>query len=186
MKEKMEITCKTVAAGSEAFAEKYAYALKQLKRTNGRALLLFNTREELALFKEASKELSEYTFLFEGDQEISKLVSQFQREEETILCAVHLWEGLDIPGPSLSNVILWSLPYPPNDPVFEAKRKQVADAFWDADMPYMLLRLKQGVGRLIRSHEDEGLITIFMPENTDDKVQAIIEKNLPTAIKVRA
>ncbi|QCS53584.1 ATP-dependent DNA helicase [Priestia flexa] len=183
--EKMDITCKMVAAGSEAFAEKYGYTLKQLERTSGRALLLFNTREELALFKEASKELSEYTFLFEGDQEISKLVSQFQREEETILCAVHLWEGLDIPGPSLSNVILWSLPYPPNDPVFEAKRKQVADAFWDADMPYMLLRLKQGVGRLIRSHEDEGLITIFMPENTDEKVQAIIEKNLPTAIKAR-
>jgi len=135
------------------------------------------------MFKEVSKELNQYTFLFEGDQEISKLVSQFQREEETILCAVHLWEGLDIPGPSLSNVIIWSLPYPPNDPVFEAKRNQVVDPFWDADMPYMLLRLKQGVGRLIRSHNDKGLITIFMPKSTDSKVRSIIEQNVPTKIE---
>ena len=135
------------------------------------------------MFKEVSKELNQYTFLFEGDQEISKLVSQFQREEETILCAVHLWEGLDIPGPSLSNIIIWSLPYPPNDPVFEAKRNQVVDPFWDADMPYMLLRLKQGVGRLIRSHNDKGLITIFMPKSTDSKVRSIIEQNVPTKIE---
>jgi ATP-dependent DNA helicase DinG len=144
---------------------------------------LFNSKEELEMFKEVSKELNQYTFLFEGDQEISKLVSQFQREEETILCAVHLWEGLDIPGPSLSNVIIWSLPYPPNDPVFEAKRNQVVDPFWDADMPYMLLRLKQGVGRLIRSHNDKGLITIFMPKSTDSKVRSIIEQNVPTKIE---
>lgn len=56
-------------------------------------------------------------FLYEGDQEISQLVSRFQNEEETVLCAVHLWEGLDIPGSSLSHVIIWSLPFPPNDPL---------------------------------------------------------------------
>ncbi|WVE38340.1 helicase C-terminal domain-containing protein, partial [Priestia megaterium] len=71
----------------------------------------------------------------------------------------------------------------PNDPVFEAKRNQVVDPFWDADMPYMLLRLKQGVGRLIRSHNDKGLITIFMPKSTDSKVRSIIEQNVPTKIE---
>ncbi|KWU61504.1 ATP-dependent DNA helicase [Priestia megaterium] len=181
--EQMKIAVKNVSDDQEeAFAEKFAFAVAQLEKTNGRALLLFNSKEELEMFKEVSKELNQYTFLFEGDQEISKLVSQFQREEKTILCAVHLWEGLDIPGPSLSNVIIWSLPYPPNDPVFEAKRNQVVDPFWDADMPYMLLRLKQGVGRLIRSHNDKGLITIFMPKSTDSKVRSIIEQNVPTKI----
>ena len=60
--------------------------------------------------------------LYEGDQEISHLISAFQNDEHSILCAVTLWEGLDIPGPSLSNVIIWSLPFPPNDPVFSAMR----------------------------------------------------------------
>ncbi|GAA3327327.1 hypothetical protein GCM10020331_066830 [Ectobacillus funiculus] len=101
-------------------------------------------------------------FLYEGDQEISRLVSQFQNEEETVLCAVHLWEGLDIPGASLSHVIIWSLPFPPNDPVFEAKRKHASDSFAQVDLPYMILRLRQGIGRLIRTSEDNGCVSIFL------------------------
>ncbi|MBM7703267.1 ATP-dependent DNA helicase [Metabacillus iocasae] len=178
--EQMNVTIKRVKSGESAFADKFGFALQQLEKTNGRALLLFNSKEELTQFKKASVELKQYTFLFEGDQEISKIVSRFQREEETILCAVHLWEGLDVPGPSLSNVIVWSLPFPPNDPVFEAKRNQVADPFWDADMPYMMLRLKQGIGRLIRSHGDKGFITIFTEDTLQKEVTDIIERNLPT------
>ena len=60
-------------------------------------------------------------------------------------------------GSSLSHVIIWSLPFPPNDPVFEAKRKHVNDPFWDVDVPYMILRLRQGIGRLIRTSDDKGL-----------------------------
>lgn len=85
--------------------------------------MLFPSFEELNEFKELSVawELP-YPIFFEGDEEISSLVEKFQEEEETVLCSVHLWEGLDIPGDALKNVTIWLLPFPPHDPVFTAKR----------------------------------------------------------------
>ncbi|MCY7932370.1 helicase C-terminal domain-containing protein, partial [Bacillus inaquosorum] len=90
------------------------------------------------------------------------LVEKFQEEEETVLCSVHLWEGLDIPGDALKNVTIWSLPFPPHDPVFTAKRNGAKkDPFEEVDLPYMLLRVRQGIGRLIRSTQDSGSIHIY-------------------------
>lgn len=146
------------------FEEKIEIALKSLNDSNGRTLILFNTEEEIIAFKKAISnrpQFQSFKFLFEGDQELSSIVRTFQLEETTNLCAVHLWEGLDIPGPSLSSVIIWTLPFPPNDPVFNAKRNRVKDASVEVDMPYMLLRLQQGIGRLIRTSEDKGSITIL-------------------------
>lgn len=104
------------------FSEKMEAAVSLLERTEGRALLLFPAKAELQRFK---REIASYPelfgkmrFLFEGDQEISHLIASFQHDETSVLCAVSLWEGLDVPGPSLSNVIIWSLPFPPQDPVF--------------------------------------------------------------------
>ncbi|MBD8070179.1 ATP-dependent DNA helicase [Bacillus sp. PS06] len=181
--EQMKIYFPKVSDDKSGFDEKYAYTLDKLKETDGRGLILFNSKEDLGRFKETVKGQTEYTFLFEGDKEISELVSTFQNNEESILCSVHLWEGLDIPGPSLSNVIIWSIPFPPNDPVFQAKRKSVADPFFDVDVPYMILRLRQGIGRLIRTHQDQGLITIFGTKNMDKTVEEKIVNVLPTSIQ---
>jgi ATP-dependent DNA helicase DinG len=162
------------------FAKKMEYTIKELQKTNGRTLILFRTKEELHAFKEEiGKQEIDLPFLYEGDQEISQLVSRFQNEEETVLCAVHLWEGLDIPGSSLSHVIIWSLPFPPNDPVFEAKRKYAADPFHEVDLPYMILRLRQGIGRLIRTNEDKGYISIFLAEDENPEVIEAVRNALP-------
>lgn len=165
------------------FEEKYAYAMQKIRETNGRALVLFPTREQLNEFKARAQQEEGLTFLFEGGQEISELVSRFQNEEETILCAQHLWEGLDIPGPSLSNVIIWALPYPPNDPVFQAKRKQTDNPFWEVDVPYMILRLRQGVGRLIRQRDDRGIVCIFVTNDEPIQVIETIKRVLPTDVR---
>lgn len=165
------------------FEEKYAYAMQKIRETNGRALVLFPTREQLNEFKARAQQEEGLTFLFEGDQEISELVSRFQNEEETILCSQHLWEGLDIPGPSLSNVIIWALPYPPNDPVFQAKRKQTDNPFWEVDVPYMILRLRQGVGRLIRQRDDRGIVCIFVTNDEPIQVIETIKRVLPTDVR---
>jgi ATP-dependent DNA helicase DinG len=167
--EKMKMFIKQVE-DQNLFQSKLETAKDQIAITKGRALLLFNTRDELEQFKSAVKDDNEYMYLFEGDKEISDLVSTFQNEEESILCAVHLWEGLDIPGPSLSNVIIWSLPFPPQDPVFQSKKKTVQDYQKEIEIPYMLLRLRQGIGRLIRTQEDQGMITIMMSNTTDTSV----------------
>lgn len=171
------------------FAEKMKAAVRMLKRTEGRALILFPSREELNLFKQSIAlytECADMRFGFEGDREISDLISTFQQDEQSILCAVTLWEGLDIPGPSLSNVIVWSLPFPPQDPVFMAKRQEANNPYEEVDLPYMLLRLKQGIGRLIRSREDTGMIAILSEEiHRDADLRELVQGLLPNGVVLK-
>ncbi|KLT17213.1 ATP-dependent helicase [Neobacillus vireti] len=160
--------------------KKTDYLLEQVRQSEGRALILLNNKDELARVKERiSKEVS-YPVYFEGDEEISTLVSKFQNEEHAVLCSIHLWEGLDIPGRSLENVIIFSLPFPPNDPVFTAKRDGADNPFVEVDLPYMLLRLRQGVGRLIRSEQDQGTVHILLDEDIVPGVLEKIKEVLPT------
>lgn len=164
--------------------EKFDLISSYLQKTGGRGLVLFSSIEELQVFKEMNQE-KEYSFkfLYEGDMERSTLISQFQNDEQSVLCSAKLWEGLDIPGPSLSHVLIWDLPYPPKDPVFNAKRQDSNNAYWEVDVPYMLLRLRQGIGRLIRTSTDTGTITILSHELTSnpDLLQRV-KKVLPVEI----
>lgn len=85
--------------GQDSFAAKTGMAVAILEQAPGGALMLFRTREELQLFKR-EMEASGYPaesgtrFLYEGDQEISRLISAFQADMDSVLCAVSLWEGL--------------------------------------------------------------------------------------------
>jgi ATP-dependent DNA helicase DinG len=184
----MEVIAPKWPNGS-TFMEKMKTVVRMLKRTDGRALILFPSKEELQLFKEtvgSFAETAEMRFKFEGDREISDLISMFQQDEQSILCAVTLWEGLDIPGPSLSNVIVWSLPFPPQDPVFMAKRQEATSPYEEVDLPYMLLRLKQGIGRLIRSREDTGMIAILSEEiHSDSKLRELVQSLLPQGVVLK-
>ncbi len=87
---------------------------------------------------------------------------------------------LDIPGRSLENIIIYSLPFPPNDPVFTAKREGVQDPYLEVDLPYMLLRLRQGMGRLIRSENDRGTVHIMLQEDISEELLQTIKEVLPT------
>ncbi|SFA99139.1 MULTISPECIES: ATP-dependent DNA helicase [unclassified Bacillus (in: firmicutes)] len=157
------------------------YISEQIKNSNGRALVLLNDKKELLQLKNHLEELQfDFPIYYEGDAEVSTLVSNFQNNEDSVLCAINLWEGLDIPGRSLENVFIYSLPYPPNDPVFTAKREGSVDAFTEVDLPYMLLRLRQGIGRLIRTHEDQGTIHLLLEKELDPIVWEKISEILPT------
>ncbi|MGX9289927.1 ATP-dependent DNA helicase [Bacillus sp. A015] len=156
--------------------------ITHLKENGGRSLILFPSFDELHVFRkylEASNESLPFQVYFEGDEEISTIVQKFQADETSVLCSVHLWEGLDIPGQSLTNVVIWGLPYPPHDPVFEAKRNEAKDAYAEVDLPYMLLRLRQGIGRLIRTSQDAGSIHIYFDRKEDKELQSKIESVLP-------
>ncbi|WP_338335270.1 ATP-dependent DNA helicase [Bacillus altitudinis] len=158
------------------------HVLSQVKENGGRSLILFPSFDELHIFRkqlDASNESLPFHVYFEGDEEISTIVQKFQADETSVLCSVHLWEGLDIPGQSLTNVVIWGLPYPPHDPVFEAKRNEAKDAFTEVDLPYMLLRLRQGIGRLIRTSQDAGSIHIYFGSQKDIELQSKIESVLP-------
>ncbi|MDQ6422267.1 ATP-dependent DNA helicase [Paenibacillus sp. LHD-117] len=187
-KNQMEVLTPKWSQGASA-AEKMKAAVSLLNRTGGRALILFNGKEELLQFKSllpSYPECVDMRFWFEGDAEISHLIGYFQRDEASVLCALSLWEGLDIPGPSLSNVIIWSLPFPPQDPVFIAKREAAASPYEEVDLPYMLLRLQQGMGRLIRSSEDRGIVAILSEEiHHDMKLRQAIEALLPQGVPLQ-
>lgn len=163
-------------------------ALAAIERAEGGTLILFPNREALASFKAELTRRggeSKRRILFEGDREITVLISEFQREIDSVLCAVTLWEGLDIPGPSLSAVVIWALPYPPHDPVFDARRKESDDPYRDVDLPYMLLRFRQGCGRLIRTREDSGTIVVLEPSlHTDAALRAEIAHALPQDVEL--
>ena len=159
--------------------EKQVYCYEELIKADGRSLVLFNSKEDLARFKDNLPQEFSLPIYFEGEREISTLVSKFQNEEQSILCAVNLWEGLDVPGRSLENVFIYSLPFPPNDPVYKSKRENVENPFLEVDLPYMVLRLRQGVGRLIRTHEDKGTIHLCMDTNVADLVKNAVIEALP-------
>ncbi|WML45060.1 ATP-dependent DNA helicase [Neobacillus sp. PS3-40] len=163
--------------------EKSNYVIEQIRKTEGRALVLFSSKQELEGFKQRVAGKLDYTAYFEGEAEISRLVSNFQNDEHSVLCSTNLWEGLDIPGRSLQNVIIFSLPFPPNDPVFSAKREGSKNPFIEVDLPYMLLRLRQGIGRLIRSEEDRGSVHILLDLDIDSHLLKNIVDILPVEPK---
>ncbi|TFE03043.1 ATP-dependent DNA helicase [Jeotgalibacillus salarius] len=157
--------------------EKAAAISDIVNHNDGGSLILFNNHENKDIFRYTNL-IENKQVLYEGDEEISSLVEKFQEDTASVLSSINLWEGLDVPGLSLNNVIIESLPFPPDDPVFEAKRNHSADPMNEVDLPYMLLRLQQGAGRLIRSSDDRGNITIFISQE-EEKWIPEIKKILP-------
>ena len=162
--------------------DKLAYTMKTIEENQGKTLVLFKSKEELQWFQEHCTNMN-YPFYFEGDAEISELVKKFQENNHSVLLSYHLWEGLDVPGASLENVVIFSLPFPPHDPVFAAQRKAVDNPFERVDLPYMLLRLRQGIGRLIRTSEDKGSVHILIENQTPTSVIEKVISVLPTSLQ---
>ncbi|MCP3738838.1 ATP-dependent DNA helicase [Rossellomorea sp. BNER] len=169
--QKMKISIPTLAD-----QEKHEHAYQQLLTMNGKSLILFSSKKSMESFRNQmiDKRLP-FDLYFEGDEEISVTVEKFQNDVQSVLCSYHLWEGLDIPGESLSQVIIFDLPFPPSDPVFDAKRRHSVDPFHEVDLPYMLLRLRQGIGRLIRTHEDQGTVHLLVNDDENQHLSSIEE-----------
>ncbi|RDW17422.1 ATP-dependent DNA helicase [Oceanobacillus chungangensis] len=164
--------------------EKWQGIYEELIENNGHSLVLFSTAREMELFRSwANNQTWPFVLMYEGDKEISTMVREFQSGESSVLCAHHLWEGLDVPGEPLTQVIISSLPFPPKDAVFEAKRKHAANPDQEVDAPYMLLRMRQGIGRLVRTSSDHGVIHIWMTEEEKDKYGKSIAEVMPVRIE---
>lgn len=109
-----------------------------------------------------------YTFLVQGDGlSRSEMLRQFQRRARPVLFGLRsFWEGVDIPGEALSLVVIDKLPFdPPDDPVNEARVDHMKHAgenwFGGYVLPLATIRLKQGLGRLLRTHADRGVLAIL-------------------------
>jgi ATP-dependent DNA helicase DinG len=138
-----------------------------LKASSGRGLVLctsFKAMERLADFLE---EELEYNILVQGRGSKTALLETFRKETHSVLIAVaSFWEGVDVSGESLSCVIIDKLPFEvPTDPVLQTRIEKIrsdgGNPFFQYQVPRAVLSLKQGVGRLIRSVTDTGVVAIM-------------------------
>jgi ATP-dependent DNA helicase DinG len=140
-----------------------------LRRSRGRAFVLFTSHAMLRFVRRALEGVLEFPLLVQGDQPRSALVARFRRTPHAVLLATSsFWQGVDVAGDALSCVIIDKLPFAsPGDPVTAARLEAVAargeDPFADYQVPLALLTLRQGLGRLLRHRADRGVLAILDP-----------------------
>ncbi|MGA1796078.1 MAG: ATP-dependent DNA helicase [bacterium] len=172
---------------TEEFAERIGRQSEQILRvTQGRALLLFTSYRNLERVYRYLKNIGiEYRLLKQGEGSKEHLLAEFWRDIPSVLLATgSFWQGIDIPGESLSCVVIDRLPFSvPTDPVTEARiqwiRHRGGNPFFDYQLPSAIITLKQGLGRLIRHREDRGLLVILDPRIFTKSYGRTILRNLP-------
>ena len=120
--------------------------------------------------------------LAQGDLPKPALIDRFAREPETCLFAtMSFWQGIDVPGPSLSLVTIDRLPFPrPDDPLLQARREHAGPgAFVAIDVPRAATLLAQGAGRLIRTATDRGAVAVLDPRLATARYGPKIVATLP-------
>ena len=159
-----------------------------LRLSGGRALVLTNFPSDVRKIRTGLKEYRlPFELLWEDKAERGYLVQRFREEISSVLVGAGFWEGIDVPGEALSLLVIWRLPFPPRDPLIEARRREVEEQGLNpvtaVDYPEMALRLKQGCGRLIRKWDDRGAIAILEPVRGMPWEQVTLEA-LPAGAKV--
>src|SRR4051812_143888 len=133
----------------------------------GRTLGLFSSRRAAEQAAEAMRQRLDVPVLCQGDDQTSTLVREFARDARTCLFGtLSLWQGVDVPGPACTLVVIDRIPFPrPDDPLMSARAQAVADAggngFLAVSATHAALRLAQGAGRLVRSATDRGVVAVL-------------------------
>jgi ATP-dependent DNA helicase DinG len=144
---------------------------KYLLKTDGRAFVLFTS---YSMLKKLADELADW--LAENKMELlrqgggvdrSVLLERFKADERSVLFGTDsFWQGVDVPGEALSNVIIARLPFAvPNHPLIQGRIEQIRlegeNPFYKYQLPSAIIRFKQGFGRLIRNKTDSGIIVVL-------------------------
>jgi ATP-dependent DNA helicase DinG len=143
-------------------------AVALVRAAGGRTLGLCTSLRAAGDLREVLREqLPDVRVLAPDDLPRARLMAEFAADETSCLIgSLGLWQGLDVPGPSVSLVRVDKIPFArPNDPLAVARREQAEsegrDPFRTFDLPRAALLLAQGVGRLVRSHDDRGVVAVL-------------------------
>ena len=137
-----------------------------LEKNSGRAFLLFTSHRNLQLAAAALRRQGRWNLYVQGEAPRERLLESFRSADDAVLLgAASFWEGVDVVGEGLSLVVIDKLPFAsPDDPVLKSRieklRADGGDPFSSEQLPQAILTLKQGVGRLIRSESDFGVLVI--------------------------
>lgn len=151
----------------------------------GRTLGLFSSRRAAEQAAEALHTRLPFDILVQGEDSIGALVNQFAASENVCLFGtLTLWQGVDVPGRSLSQVIIDRIPFPrPDDPLLHA-RSAAADAagrsgFMDVSATHAALLMAQGAGRLLRSTTDRGVVSVLDSRLVTKRYGSFLRASLP-------
>ncbi len=173
-----------------------AAALPVIQASRGRAFVLCTSlramREVHALLKDAfSSNGMEYPLLIQGESSRTELLERFRKLGNAVLVGSQsFWEGVDVRGEALSAVIIDKLPFaPPDDPVLAARidkmNSEGKNAFMEYQLPYAVITLKQGAGRLIRDETDRGVLVICDPRLISKPYGRRVWQSLPPFRRTR-
>jgi ATP-dependent DNA helicase DinG len=172
--------------GFQAYTEEAV--CKLIEAAAGRTLALFTSHSALRQTWEAAEVFlrgSGYTLLRQGDDDRARLLHLFKQDRSSVLFATDsFWEGIDVPGDSLSQVIMVKLPFSvPSDPVFaarcEALEKQGRSSFMELSVPGAVIKFRQGFGRLLRHSTDRGVVVALDRRLTDKQYGRIFLDSIP-------
>jgi ATP-dependent DNA helicase DinG len=140
-----------------------------VKRTRGRAFVLFTSYANLREVEATLTGEIEYPILVQGTAPRSALLRDFKATPNAVLLATSsFWQGVDVAGEALSCVIIDKLPFTsPGDPITAARIEAInargGSAFGEYQIPLAVLALQQGLGRLLRHREDRGVLAVLDP-----------------------
>jgi ATP-dependent DNA helicase DinG len=140
-----------------------------LKRTRGRAFVLFTSYATLRSVQALAEMALDYPIFVQGSAPRSQLLKQFRATPHSVLFATSsFWQGVDVVGDALSCVIVDKLPFAsPGDPITAARidsiRARGGEPFDEYQVPLAILALQQGLGRLIRHRRDRGVLAVLDP-----------------------
>ncbi|MFD3511188.1 ATP-dependent DNA helicase [Nocardia sp. NPDC058666] len=174
------------APGRDGLAPAYLDEIEQLiTAAGGRTLGLFSSMRAAKAATEALRERLDTPVLCQGDDSMGALVRKFADDPATSLFGtLTLWQGVDVPGPSLSLVILDRIPFPrPDDPLLTARQRAVesrgGNGFMTVAANHAALLLAQGTGRLLRSVDDRGVVAILDSRLATARYGSYLRASLP-------
>jgi ATP-dependent DNA helicase DinG len=156
-----------------------------VEAAGGRTLGLFSSMRAAKQASEALRGRLDTPLLCQGDDSTMLLVKRFADDEATSLFGtLSLWQGVDVPGRSLSCVIIDRIPFPrPDDPLVAARQRAVdsrgGNGFLTVSATHAALLLAQGAGRLLRGMDDRGVVAILDPRLATARYGGFLRASLP-------